>query len=88
MNKHQEFRQTYGLLRQFVGLMEAKREVPTDLLAAITMQSDENVSAATYALSGVSTVLTRNGIAVFYTKALGGPVETRVCTLPDCSSLF
>jgi len=88
MNKHQEFRQTYGLLRQFVGLMAAKREVPTDLLAAITMQSDENVSAATYALSGVSTVLTRNGIAVFYTKAFGGPVETRVCTLPDCSSLF
>jgi len=52
------------------------------------MQTDEHVSAATYALSGVSAVLTRNGIAVFYSSVLGGPVETRVCTFPDCSSLF
>jgi len=88
MTSHQKFRQAYGLLRRFFGLVTAKGDVPTDLLASITMQSDEHVSAASYALSGVSTVLTRNGIAVFYTKALGGPIETRICTLPDCPSLF
>ncbi len=88
MTSRRKFRRAYGLLRRFLGLITAKRDVPPDLLAAITMQSDEHVSAATYALSGVSAVLTRNGIAVFYSSVLGGPVETRVCTLPDCSSLF
>jgi len=88
MTSRRKFRWAYGLLRRFLGLVTANREVPTDLLVAITMQSDENVSAATYALSGVSTVLTRNGILVIYSSARGGPVETRVCTLPDCPSLF
>lgn len=88
MSSRRKFRRAYGLLRRFLGLVTAKREVPTELLTAITMQSDENVSAATYALSGVSTVLTRNGILVFYSSARGGPVETRLCTLPGCPSLF